>query len=193
MSTQIITTKSLSGLKAVTQAKGKKIGKVYRFVFHPSEKRVVGILVRRPDAALMFHRKDLFVALNGFHVEDGQVIVHDSPNATDRGALKALGVNWDDCVIWVGMPVLTKSEEFLGYVDVVSFDALSDVCSGLTGCSARSDVVACAAAPPTLGASTDVSHATNAQASAAPMAAPAMPFLLSMVPPSERPDNAYPS
>ncbi|MBQ6391640.1 MAG: PRC-barrel domain-containing protein [Eggerthellaceae bacterium] len=142
MSTQIITTKSLSGLKAVTQAKGKKIGKVYRFVFHPSEKRVVGILVRRPDAALMFHRKDLFVALNGFHVEDGQIIVHDSPNATDRGALRALGVNWDDCVIWVGMPVLTRSEEFLGYVDVVSFDAQTGAVQNLkTENGATNDVI----------------------------------------------------
>lgn len=48
-----LTTKSLFGRKVVS-SKGKKIGKVRRFVFHPSEKRVVGFTVKRPDAALMF-------------------------------------------------------------------------------------------------------------------------------------------
>jgi len=133
MSSQIITTKSLSGLKAVTQAKGKKIGKVYRFVFHPSEKRVVGILVRRPDAALMFHRKDLFVALDGFHVNDeGDLVVHDDSEATERGAIKALGVNWEKCVIWVGMPVMTVGGELLGFVDTVTFDCSTGAVHSLT-------------------------------------------------------------
>lgn len=122
MSGQLITTKSLMGMRAVTQAKGKKIGKVRHFVFHPSEKRLIGLMVKRPDAALMFHRKDLFVALGGFHVEEGQLVVHDDPSATDRGAVKALEVDWDACVIWAGMPALTQSGEMLGYVEVVTFD-----------------------------------------------------------------------
>ena len=122
MSDQLITTKSLSGLRAVTQAKGRKIGKVRHFVFHPSEKRVLGFTVRRPDAALMFHRKDLFVSLDGFHLEDGCVVVHDDASATGTGAIKALGVDWNACVIWVGMPVLTESGSMLGYINVVTFD-----------------------------------------------------------------------
>lgn len=123
MTSQTFSTKKLTGLRAVTQAKGKKIGKVRRFVFHPSEKRVIGFTVKRPDAALMFHRKDLFVALNGFYLEDGQVVVKDEASATDHGAIKALGVDWDACVIWVGMPVVTQSGQFLGYVDEVTFDS----------------------------------------------------------------------
>ena len=116
------TSKDLVGRKVVN-SKGKKIGKVRRFVFHPSEKRVVGFTVKRPDAALMFHRKDLFVALGGFDLdEDGRIVVRDDPSATDKGACKALGVDWDACVIWIGMPVMTASGDFLGYVDVVTFD-----------------------------------------------------------------------
>lgn len=122
MSDQLVTTKSLSGLHAVTQARGRKIGKVRHFVFHPSEKRVLGFTIKRPDAALMFHRKDMFVALDGFHLEDGCVVVHDDATATDSGAIKALGVDWNACVIWVGMPVLTESDSMLGYIDVVTFD-----------------------------------------------------------------------
>lgn len=118
-----LTTKELYGRKVVN-FKGKKIGKVRRFVFHPSEKKVIGFTVKRPDAALMFHRKDLFVSINGFDIDDaGYIVVRDDSNATDKGACKALGVDWDECVIWVGMPVMTGSGDMLGYVDVVTFDA----------------------------------------------------------------------
>ena len=122
---QLVTTKSLVGMRAITEAKRKKIGKVRYFVFHPTEKRIVGFTIKRPDAALMFHRKDLFVALGGYHIDEGEVVVHDDPAATDKGAIKALGVDWDACVIWVGMPVLTQSGDFLGCIDVVTFDAQS--------------------------------------------------------------------
>ncbi|MBE6472696.1 MAG: PRC-barrel domain protein [Coriobacteriaceae bacterium] len=121
-----VSTKDFIGLKAVSASKGKKIGKVRNAVFHPSERRCLGFIIKRPDAALMFHRKDLFVSLDGFHMADGELVVHDDdPTATDRGAVKALGVVWDRCVIWVGMPLMTKSGEFLGYVSSVSFDQMT--------------------------------------------------------------------
>ncbi len=123
MSENLVTTKELANLTVVDGKKHKRIGKVRRFVFHPRERRCIGFLVKRPDAALMFHRSDMFVALDGFHLDDeGRVVVHDDPQATDRGAVKALGVNWDRCVIWVGMPVMTVSGEFLGFVDTVAFN-----------------------------------------------------------------------
>ena len=121
--TSQLTTKDLYGRKVVNP-KGKKIGKVRRFVFHPAEKRLVGFTVKRPDAALMFHRKDLFVAIDGFDMDDdSRIIVHDDASATDKGACKALDIDWDECVIWVGMPIMTSSGDFLGYVDVVTFDS----------------------------------------------------------------------
>lgn len=121
-----VSTKDFIGLKAVSASKGKKIGKVRNAVFHPSERKCLGFIIKRPDAALMFHRKDLFVSLDGFHMADGELVVHDDdPTATDRGAVKALGVIWDRCVIWVGMPLMTKSGEFLGYVSSVSFDQVT--------------------------------------------------------------------
>lgn len=118
----IVSTKDLFGLRAVSAKNGKKIGKVRRFVFHPSEKRLIGVLVKRPDAALMFHRKDLFAAIGGFSLSEGELVVSDAPAATDRGAIKALGVNWEKCVLWLGMPVMTAAGDLLGYVGSVSFD-----------------------------------------------------------------------
>lgn len=127
-----VSTKDFIGLKAVSATKGKKIGKVRNAVFHPSERRCIGFIIKRPDAALMFHRKDLFVSLEGFHLADGEMVVHDNdPAATDRGAVKALGVIWDRCVIWVGMPLMTKSGEFLGYVSAVSFDQVTGEVEGV--------------------------------------------------------------
>lgn len=133
MSENLMTTKQLTGLKAVGGKRMKRIGKVRRFVFHPTEKRCIGIMVKRPDAALMFHRKDLFVALDGFHVDDGgNVVIHDDSEATERGAVKALGVDWDQCVIWAGMPIMAESGDFLGYVDVVAFDSATGAVSWVT-------------------------------------------------------------
>ena len=110
-------------MRVVDAKKGKRIGKVRSFVFHPNEKRCIGFLVKRPDAALMFHRKDMFVSLGGYHIDDGQIVVHDDPAAVDSKAIKSLGVDWDSCVIWVGMPVATQSGEKLGFVSSVSFDS----------------------------------------------------------------------
>jgi uncharacterized protein YrrD len=132
VSTNLTTTKKLAGMRVVGGKKRKKIGKVSRFVFHPSERRCIGFLVKRPDAALMFHRKDLFVALGGYDIEEGEIVVHDDSEATERGAIKALGVNWDATVIWVGMPVMTKSGDFLGFVDVVTFDSETGLVESLT-------------------------------------------------------------
>lgn len=133
MTDNLVTTKQLMGMRVVAQKKGKRIGKVHRFVFHPSEKRCIGLLVKRPDAALMFHRKDLFVALRGFHVNnEGDLVLHDDSDATERGAIKALGVNWEKCVIWVGMPVMTSAGDLLGFVDAVTFDRTTGVVSSLT-------------------------------------------------------------
>ena len=122
MSDRVISTKQLSGKRVIDERKGKRIGKVRQFVFHPTEKRLIGFTVKRPDAALMFKRKDVFVALGGYYAQDGQLVVRDIPEATDKEACKALGVSWDKCIIWVGMPVHTVSGSMLGYVDEVEFD-----------------------------------------------------------------------
>lgn len=101
----------------------KKMGRVRACVFHPSEKRCVGFIVKRPDLALMFHRKDLFVAYNGYDMVDGSIVVRDDPAATDKGACKALGIDWDECVLWVGLPVMCQDGTTFGIVGSVLYDA----------------------------------------------------------------------
>ena len=132
MASKLITTHELTGVRVVGGKNGtKRIGKVRRFVFHPKEKRCVGFIVKRPDLALMFHRKDLFVAYNGYDVVDGNIVVRDDPTATDKGACKALGINWDDCVLWVGLPVMCQDGTSFGIVGSVLFDAETGVIDSL--------------------------------------------------------------
>ena len=128
----LVTTKTLMGMQVFDGRKGKRIGKVRHLVFHPSEKRCVGIAVKRPDAALMFHRKDLFVSLDGFHVEGKRLIVHDDSGTMGKEAIRSHRLDWDACVIWVGMPLITASGNMLGYIASVTFDAQTGAVESLT-------------------------------------------------------------
>ncbi len=126
----VFDTKELQGLRVVMPKASKKdpdatkrVGKVRNFVFHPKGKRLVGFLVKRPDVALMFHRKDLFVGVNGFDIVDGRIMVRDSDDATDKGACKALGVDLDECVLWIGLPVMCDDGTDFGLVGSVEFNS----------------------------------------------------------------------
>ncbi len=92
-----------------------KVGRVSGVLFHPDEPRVVGYLVERSDLALMIERKDRMLALDRAHYSEGRLEV-DGATAWDRGAAKRLGVDWDKTVVWLGMPVHTRSGTRLGLV-----------------------------------------------------------------------------
>lgn len=115
----------------------KKFGKIHAFVFHPNKAQLVGFLVKRPDIAWMFRREDAFVAFDGFAVmEDDSgksvIVVKEDPKATGKGALKALGVKLDDCVLWLGLPVICENKTDLGVVDSVEFDERNGRVSKIT-------------------------------------------------------------
>ena len=99
----------------------KKMGRVRACVFHPKQKRCVGLLVKRPDVALLFHRPNMFVAVDGYDVVDGNIVVHEGPQAVDKGACKALGINLDDCVLWAGLAVMCEDGTDFGVVGDVLF------------------------------------------------------------------------
>lgn len=124
-----INTKELAAKKVWTERPRKddpdavkKVGRIRSFVFHPKEPRCVGFLVKRPDIVLMFHRKDLFVAFNGFHLQDGDIVLNDDAGSKDRSACKALSIDLDECVIWVGLAVMCEDGTMLGEVESVTFD-----------------------------------------------------------------------
>lgn len=133
MASNLMTNDELRGVRVLGGKNGTShIGKVRRLVFHPRERRVVGFIVKRPDLALMFHRKDLFVSINGFDIVDDRVVVRQTPDATDKGACKALGIDWGICVMWEGLPLMTESGETLGMVGTVTFDRETGAISTVT-------------------------------------------------------------
>jgi sporulation protein YlmC with PRC-barrel domain len=111
-----------AGMRVIGGKKGtRRIGKVRHFIFHPTQRRCVGFLVHRPDFLLMFHRKDLFVALDGFTLDDGRILLpYKDGDQGSKGAIQRLGIDWDSCVMWEGLPIITKSGSECGTVgDVV--------------------------------------------------------------------------
>ncbi len=126
MASKLITTKELTGTRVIGGKKGnKRIGKIRRFVFHPKEKRVIGFVVKRPDLLWMFHRADQFVPIDGYDLVDGRVVLRPDAATSGKAACKAMGLNWDDCVIWMGLPVMTESGQSFGYVGDVTFNRLT--------------------------------------------------------------------
>lgn len=126
MAKNSITTNEIIGTRVIGGKRGtRRIGKVRRIVFHPKEKRVVGFIVKRPDLLWMFHRKDKFVAIDGYDLIDGRICIRLDADATDRAACKKLGVEWDDCVLWIGLPILTEDGTEFGFVGNVTFNRLT--------------------------------------------------------------------
>lgn len=108
----------------VTNKKGarKSYGKIRSVVFHPSKAQAVGLIVKRPDLALMVKRKDSFVAMDRIEIrEDGPLII-DQPDTWDTAACRRLGIEYDQCILWDYMPVKTTSGRELGAVSSVFFD-----------------------------------------------------------------------
>lgn len=126
MASKLITTKELTGTRVIGGKKGtKRIGKVRRFVFHPKEKRVIGFVVKRPDLLWMFHRSDLFVPIDGYDLVDGRIVIRPEAATSGKAYCKQACLNWDDCVLWVGLPVMSQDGESYGYVGNVTFNRLT--------------------------------------------------------------------
>jgi uncharacterized protein YrrD len=110
----------------------KKLGHVRAFVFSPDALVCVGFLVKRPDVVLMFRREDDFVAINGFDLIDGDIIIKADNDAFGRGATKALAIPLDKCVLWEGLPVMTENGAVLGIVGSINLELPSGRVTGIS-------------------------------------------------------------
>ena len=100
----------------------KKIGKVRSVVFAPDGRRVVGLLIKRPDIVGMIKREDAFLALDAFVVAGKGIHVTREEDGLDEAARRRLGIEWDCCLLWEGMDAQTTDGHDLGYVNDVEFD-----------------------------------------------------------------------
>lgn len=114
--------------KAGEQPEPKRYGKVHNLVFSPDSRRVVGIMVRRPDVAGMVKQDDRFVPLDCIEFHEGGLLCAGTKESFDEEACKRLDLDLDSCIIWEGADVICESGKFLGYVMDASFDvATGDV------------------------------------------------------------------
>lgn len=117
----------------VESKKGKRIGIVREVLFHPSEPVVVGFIVQRPRFLMLLDRKDRYLALDRA-VFGEEVRVPDDGGAWDAKAAKRLGIDWEQTVVWQGMPVRTESGTELGAVrDGLFSDDGTLIALGLSG------------------------------------------------------------
>ena len=111
---------------AVDSDKLVYLGKIHHGVFAPHSTRLVGFMIKRPDIICMIKRSDLFMALDSFAVSNdsryddntgAEVLFCDNP-AEGLGdvAIKRLGLDWNQCVMWFGMDVMTQSHKNLGRI-----------------------------------------------------------------------------
>ncbi len=111
-------------------ASPKKLGKVHNLVFSTNSRKVVGIMVKRPDIAGMVKQDDVFVPLDAIRPFEGGLACRGGKEDLDDAAAKRLGLDLDSCIIWGGADVICESGKFLGYV----LDASFDMASGAVDC-----------------------------------------------------------
>ena len=69
----------------------------------------------------MAHRSDLFVALDGFEIEEGHILIDPKSSSVGKAACKHLGISWDECIMWQGLPLMTEAGDRCGFVGDVRF------------------------------------------------------------------------
>ncbi|MDM8271591.1 PRC-barrel domain containing protein [Thermophilibacter provencensis] len=101
----------------------RRLGKVHNAVFSPDGKKVVGLMVKRPDIAGMIKREDAFLAWDSFKIQDEKtLLVTRAEDGLDVVARKRLALDWDSCIMWTGMDAKTVSGKPLGYVSDAEYD-----------------------------------------------------------------------
>lgn len=114
--------KQLTGTKVV---KGKRIprniGKIREVVFFPDRKRVAGFITKRSDFLLMFKRRGHFISIDGYYLYEGLAFARPQKGSLDDAAYDALGLEPENCVQWLGLPVVTEDGQSVGVVSDVSF------------------------------------------------------------------------
>lgn len=117
------TTKEMRGARVLGGKRGRrKIGKIAQAVFHPTEPRLVGYIVKRPDLFWMIKRNDRFLAYDAFRIVDGRVIGTVDSDSWDAPACKRLKIDWDRCLLLENMPLKTSDGHEIGKVGSITYD-----------------------------------------------------------------------
>jgi uncharacterized protein YrrD len=115
-------------------AEGKRVGRIGRVLFHPSEPRVVGYEVEPRPYLGLIDRRSRYVPFGQVAVDkDGKKATFDGKRLpiTASSAKKA-GFEWETTVVYTGMPVRTESEREIGRIGTVTYGKKSGKVRELT-------------------------------------------------------------
>lgn len=107
----------------VRGSNGRRLGKVQDVLFHASEPRVVGFLVRRTPFLWIIKLKPRFAPWpEGADVVAGGPLVLSKPSLLSPSAAdRELGYDWETTVVWRDMVVVDTDGTLLGKVKDVGF------------------------------------------------------------------------
>lgn len=106
----------------VHSAKGKRLGRVLSVLFELERPVVVGYIVERPRFLWLYDRKDRYLAHDRIKFTDEGIEIVEERGAWDRKAATRLGIDWENTVVWSGMPVRTEGGIEVGVVRDGLFD-----------------------------------------------------------------------
>jgi hypothetical protein len=105
---------------------GGRLGEVTRVLYHPSEPRVVGLMVRPKARLYVFERKETYVPLGALEFVEGVGPRMAAPIKSLPGPVRAastFGYDPDETVIWTSMIVKAPSDRPVGFVHGTEFGA----------------------------------------------------------------------
>jgi PRC-barrel domain len=108
--------------RELTGAGGVALGTVTDVLFHPSEPRVVGVVVRPPAALAVAKRPDTYLPLSALTFGEAGTRCDLEALPKGRKAAEGLGYDPDTTVIWMGMPVAGPDSEPVGVASNALFD-----------------------------------------------------------------------
>ena len=96
----------------------KKVGRVHHFIF--DHNICIGILIKRPDVAMMFRRKDAYAPLSSLTFQSGTVILDADYEEKANEFLKKNKINLAHTFVLDGMAVSCENGKALGNVDSIT-------------------------------------------------------------------------
>ena len=115
----------------------KKLGRLHYFLFQKN--LCLGALIKRPDVALMFRRKDVFAPLKAINFQAKTIILDDDYEKQGEAFLKENKIKLSQTFVYDGMSVQCENGEALGCIDSVICDAKGSLREILISDGATSD------------------------------------------------------
>ena len=108
-------------------SEGIQLGVVERVLFHPSEPRAIGLMIRPIPWLYFITRRPAFVAWEAFGIQKGHLRFGQRKLPSRRKASQAMGHDVDRTIIWRGMTVRTETGQESGSVADVEMDSTGAV------------------------------------------------------------------